>query len=251
MRMPSALGLGDLLGIGRDLLGRLERDDGDVEHPGPDRRSRHVEGRGHRAPGVVAPKPPTGEPARAPRSPPAAARSAVRAASNATFPPPTTTSRSPRSTLNPWLTLSRYSTARRTPSRSCPGRSRSRARPVPTARKIAACRSSRSCERFLLADPVARPGLDPELEDRLDLPGDQTPRAGGTPESRAPSSRRGDPGPRRPSPDGRPAEGRTRRRARRARHRRSRPTVRPPEAPVRAPRATSRSRRSSRPRTAR
>ena len=47
------LGLGDLLGIGRDLLGRLERDDGHVEHAGAHGGAGDVEGRDHAAAGVV------------------------------------------------------------------------------------------------------------------------------------------------------------------------------------------------------
>ena len=96
-----ALGLGDLLRVGRNLVGRLERDDGDVAHAGPDGGPGDVEGRRHRATRVVVRlAPATGDgvgtvPGAAP-----AARSAVRAASNATLPPPTTTTRSPRSTLN-------------------------------------------------------------------------------------------------------------------------------------------------------
>ena len=46
-------GFGDLLRIGRDLLGRLQRDDGHVEHAGTYRRARHVERRDHSAPGIV------------------------------------------------------------------------------------------------------------------------------------------------------------------------------------------------------
>ncbi len=48
-----AFGFLDLLRIGRDLLGRFERDDRHVEHPGAARGTRDVEGRGHRAARVV------------------------------------------------------------------------------------------------------------------------------------------------------------------------------------------------------
>ena len=48
-----ALGFVDLLGIGRDLLGGLERDDGHVEHAGAPRRAGDVERRGHRPARVV------------------------------------------------------------------------------------------------------------------------------------------------------------------------------------------------------
>ena len=104
-----ALGLGDLLGVGGDLLGRLQGDDGDVVDArrtaaGPTSSVVVIAGGRPRRCG----RPPVAGGA----SPPAAARSAVRAASKATLPPPTTTTRSPRSTRKPWLTLSRNSTAR-------------------------------------------------------------------------------------------------------------------------------------------
>ena len=59
-----ALGLVDLLGIGRDLVGRLERDDGDVEHAGPDARPGRRRGssssRGAASSSVGAGRPATG-----------------------------------------------------------------------------------------------------------------------------------------------------------------------------------------------
>ncbi len=47
------LGLGDLLGVGRDLVGRLEREHGHVANARPQRHARDVEGRRHRPAGVV------------------------------------------------------------------------------------------------------------------------------------------------------------------------------------------------------
>ena len=63
--------------------------------------------------------------------------------------------------------------ARRTPSSSWPGRSRSRPRPVPMARKIASCSSTRSVERGVDADAEPGAGFDAELEDGLHLAGDE------------------------------------------------------------------------------
>ena len=48
-----ALGFLDLLGIGRDLLRRLERDDRDVEHARAACRPGHIECGGHRASCIV------------------------------------------------------------------------------------------------------------------------------------------------------------------------------------------------------
>ena len=48
-----AFGLVDLLGIGRDLVGRFERDDRDVEHAGAACGARDVERRRHRSPRVL------------------------------------------------------------------------------------------------------------------------------------------------------------------------------------------------------
>ena len=120
---------------------------------------------GHRSGGAARP------PASAP--PPAAARSAVRAASNATLPPPTTTSRWPRSARKPWLTLRRNSTARSTPSSSWPGRSRSRPRPVPTDRNSDSWRVEQLLERRVAADAERQLDVDAELDDRVDLAGDE------------------------------------------------------------------------------
>ncbi len=74
--------------------------------------------------------------------PAAISRSAVRAASRATFPPPITTTSSPSSTRYPRLAFSRKSTARSTPSSSTPGMLRSRPRMQPTPRNTDANPSS-------------------------------------------------------------------------------------------------------------
>ena len=74
--------------------------------------------------------------------PAAISRSAVRAASRATFPPPITTTSSPSSTRYPRLAFRRKSTARSTPSSSTPGMLRSRPRMQPTPRNTDANPSS-------------------------------------------------------------------------------------------------------------
>src|SRR6266545_1954713 len=74
--------------------------------------------------------------------PAAISRSAVRATSRATFPPPITTTSSPSSTRYPAFALIRKSTALSTPSSSTPGTCKSRLRMAPTAMNTAANPSS-------------------------------------------------------------------------------------------------------------
>src|SRR6266540_2660484 len=102
---------------------------------------------------------------------PVRARSAVRAASRATLPPPITTTRSPSSTWYPRLALMRNSTARRTPSRSAPGIRRSRLRMAPTPRNVAANPwPLRSPSEEIASQPDPGPELHPEVQDGPDLP---------------------------------------------------------------------------------
>ena len=142
--------------------------------PARARGARDVEGRGHRRGGRRRRMPATERrPVPAARRPPSGARARCGRRRTRRCRRRRRRPARPRSTRKPWFTLSRNSTARSTPSSSWPGRSRSRPRPVPTARNSAAWRSRSSSIECVSPTRSVRLDVDAELDDRLDLAGDE------------------------------------------------------------------------------